>query len=58
MGVNVDKIDLDIFIVYRKPYGTTQKSFWNKLGKLGSSKKNTIIAGDFNSHHSLELCEY
>lgn len=46
VGICLDKIDLDIIIVYRRPYGITPKKIWNKIGKLSSSRKNTIITGD------------
>lgn len=57
-GISIDKLDLDLIIVYRRPYGTTPKHIWNKLGKLGTARKNTIIAGDFNSHHTMWNCEH
>lgn len=51
IGISIDSIDLDLIVIYRKPYGTAHKSLWSNICRLGSSRKNTIIAEDFNSHH-------
>lgn len=56
IGISIDNIDLDLIIVYRKPYGTTHKSLWENICRVGKSRKNTIIAGDFNSHHTAWNC--
>lgn len=55
IGISIDSIDLDLIIVYRKPYGVTSKSLWSNICRIGKSRKNTIIA-DFNSHHTAWNC--
>lgn len=56
LAISMDCIDLDLIIIYRRPYGVESKSFWSKICKLGKTRKNTIIAGDFNSHHTAWNC--
>lgn len=55
-GISIDSIDLDLIIIYRRPYGITPKSIWTQICRLGMARRNTIIAGDFNSHHTAWNC--
>lgn len=55
-GISIDSIDLDLIIIYRRPYGTTSKSIWTQICRLGMTRKNTIITGNFNSHHTAWNC--
>lgn len=50
-------INFDFIVVYRRPRGIENRSTWMKLFNCRKSNNESIIVGDFNSHHTVWNCK-
>ena len=48
--------NINIIVCYRAPGETLLQSSWDEIVNLTKNNKNTILLGDFNSHHTSWNC--